>query len=123
MTSSVTAVQSCTELLNRKSYVAQCRFKEDALPPWTAISTSVGIFVIAFLVGHMLHASRNRIDKVEENCRLFKDLKTRADDAVIAKSQVLHSKNVCGSRGFYMSAIEEHRDATSADLLSASRSK
>lgn len=39
----------------------------------------------------MLHASRNRIDKVEENCRLFKDLKTRADDAVIAKSQVLSS--------------------------------
>lgn len=66
-----------------------CRFKEDALPPWTAISTSIGIFVIAFLVGHMLHASRNRIDKVEENCRIFRELKNRADDAVIAKSQVL----------------------------------
>lgn len=65
------------------------RFKEDALPPWTAISTSIGIFVIAFLVGHMLHASRNRIDKVEENCRIFQELKMRADDAVIAKSQVI----------------------------------
>lgn len=67
---------------------SSCRFSEDALPPWTAISTSVGIFVIAFLVGHMLHASRNRIDKVEENCRIFQELKVRADDAVIAKSQV-----------------------------------
>nr|AIE17467.1 CHASE-domain containing histidine kinase 1 [Physcomitrium patens] len=67
----------------------RCRFKEDALPPWTAISTSIGIFVIAFLVGHMLHASRNRIDKVEENCRIFQELKMRADDAVIAKSQFL----------------------------------
>jgi len=71
-----------------QALLAVCRFKEDALPPWSAISTSIGIFVIAFLVGHMLHASRNRIDKVEENCRIFQELKMRADDAVIAKSQV-----------------------------------
>lgn len=74
-----------------KAFLALCRFKEDALPPWTAISTSIGIFVIAFLVGHMLHASMNRIDKVEENCRIFQELKMRADDAVIAKSQVFFS--------------------------------
>ncbi|XP_073390792.1 probable histidine kinase 6 [Physcomitrium patens] len=72
-----------------RNHEMRCRFKEDALPPWTAISTSIGIFVIAFLVGHMLHASRNRIDKVEENCRIFQELKMRADDAVIAKSQFL----------------------------------
>lgn len=72
-----------------RSHEMRCRFKEDALPPWTAISTSIGIFVIAFLVGHMLHASMNRIDKVEENCRIFQELKMRADDAVIAKSQFL----------------------------------
>jgi hypothetical protein len=57
------------------------RYNEDALPPWTAIS-------IGFLVGHMLHASRNRIDKVEENCRMFEKLKDRADEASVAKSQV-----------------------------------
>jgi histidine kinase 2/3/4 (cytokinin receptor) len=68
--------------------VWDCRYNEDALPPWTAISTSVGIFVIGFLVGHMLHASRNRIDKVEENCRMFKELKVLADEASVAKSQV-----------------------------------
>lgn len=64
------------------------RYNEDALPPWTAISTAVGIFVIGFLVGHMLHASRNRIDKVEENCRMFEKLKDLADEASVAKSQV-----------------------------------
>lgn len=58
------------------------------MPPWTAVTTSIGTFVIAFLIGHMLHASMSRIDKVEENCRIFQELKMRADDAVIAKSQV-----------------------------------
>jgi histidine kinase 2/3/4 (cytokinin receptor) len=72
----------------QRKHEMRCRYNEDALPPWTAISTSVGIFVIGFLVGHMLHASRNRIDKVEENCRMFKELKVLADEASVAKSQV-----------------------------------
>jgi histidine kinase 2/3/4 (cytokinin receptor) len=71
-----------------RKHEMRCRYNEDALPPWTAISTAVGIFVIGFLVGHMLHASRNRIDKVEENCRMFEKLKDLADEASVAKSQV-----------------------------------
>lgn len=58
------------------------------MPPWTAFTTGIGTFIIAFLVGQMINASMNRIDKVEENCRIFQELKMRADDAVIAKSQV-----------------------------------
>ena len=75
-----------------EAFLSVCRFKEDPLPPWTALTTSIGIFVIAFLVGHMLHASMNRIDKVEENCRIFQTLKMRADEAFIAKSQVFFSQ-------------------------------
>ncbi|KAG0586800.1 hypothetical protein KC19_2G118400 [Ceratodon purpureus] len=72
-----------------RKHEMRCRLKEDQVPPWTAFTTGIGTFIIAFLVGQMINASMNRIDKVEENCRIFQELKMRADDAVIAKSQFL----------------------------------
>ncbi|CAM6065805.1 unnamed protein product [Sphagnum tenellum] len=105
----------------QRKHEMRCRYNEDALPPWTAISTSVGIFVIGFLVGHMLHASRNRIDKVEENCRMFKELKVLADEASVAKSQFLATVSheirtpMNGVLGMLQMLMDTRLDATQQD--------
>ena len=64
------------------------RFKQEAPPPWTAITASVGVAVIVLLVGHIFHAAINRIEKVEDDYREMRDLKVRAEAADVAKSQV-----------------------------------
>ena len=64
------------------------RFKQKQ--PWQilAISTSFGIFVITLLVGHIFHATVNRIAKVEDDYHEMSELKHRAEAADVAKSQV-----------------------------------
>lgn len=57
--------------------------------PWTAILASVGILVITLLLGHIFHAAVNRIAKVEDDFRKMEDLKSRAEAADRAKSQVI----------------------------------
>ncbi|GAB2297714.1 Hexokinase-3 [Dionaea muscipula] len=67
----------------------RCRFKQKAPWPWLAITTSVGILVIALLTGHIIHATMNRIAKVEDDCHEMMVLKKRAEAADVAKSQFL----------------------------------
>ncbi|KVI05742.1 CHASE-like protein [Cynara cardunculus var. scolymus] len=59
--------------------------------PWQilALSTSFGIFVITLLVGHIFHATVNRIAKVEDDYLEMSELKRRAEAADVAKSQFL----------------------------------
>ncbi|KAJ1382071.1 Signal transduction response regulator, receiver domain [Sesbania bispinosa] len=57
--------------------------------PWLAITTSFGILVIALLVGHIFHATVNRIAKVEDDYHEMMELKKRAEAADVAKSQFL----------------------------------
>ncbi|XP_022725183.1 histidine kinase 3-like isoform X2 [Durio zibethinus] len=57
--------------------------------PWLAITTSIGILVIALLVGHIFHATVNRIAKVEDDCHKMMELKKQAEAADVAKSQFL----------------------------------
>lgn len=64
------------------------RFKQKPPWPWLAIATSVGILVIAFLTGHIFHATMNRIARVEDDCRKMTELKRRAVAADEAKSHV-----------------------------------
>ena len=66
------------------------RFKQKPPLPWSTITTSVGVLVIFLLVGHIFHAALNRIAKVEDDYREMMELKTRAEAADVAKSQVLH---------------------------------
>lgn len=53
-----------------------------------AIATSIGILVIALLVGHIFYATVNRIAKVEDDYLQMMELKKRAEAADVAKSQV-----------------------------------
>ncbi|KAL4279312.1 hypothetical protein GQ457_03G009930 [Hibiscus cannabinus] len=72
-----------------RKHEMRCRFKQK--PPWPllAISTSIGILVIALLVGHIFYATVNRIAKVEDDCHKMMVLKKQAEAADVAKSQFL----------------------------------
>ncbi|KAK7247009.1 hypothetical protein RIF29_41885 [Crotalaria pallida] len=72
-----------------KKHEMYCRFKQNPPWPWLAITTSIGILVIALLIGHISNATLNRIAKVEDDCRAMEELKKRAEAADIAKSQFL----------------------------------
>ncbi|MCI00222.1 histidine kinase 3-like, partial [Trifolium medium] len=56
--------------------------------PWMAMGTSIGILIIALLVGHIFHATVNRIANVEDDYLKMIELKKRAEAADVAKSQV-----------------------------------
>ncbi|KAJ0973640.1 hypothetical protein J5N97_015605 [Dioscorea zingiberensis] len=66
-----------------------CRFKQEPAPPWSAITTSLGVAVIVLLVSHIFHAAINRIEKVEDDYRVMRELKVRAEAADVAKSRFL----------------------------------
>ncbi|KAF7839754.1 histidine kinase 3 isoform X1 [Senna tora] len=72
-----------------RKHEMHCRFKQKPPWPWLAITTSIGILVIALLVGHIFHATVNRIAKVEDDYREMMELKKRAEAADVAKSQFL----------------------------------
>lgn len=64
------------------------RFKHKPPWPWLAITTSIGILVIALLIEHIFNATVNRIAKVEEDYNHMMGLKKLAEAADVAKSQV-----------------------------------
>ncbi|OIW16430.1 hypothetical protein TanjilG_19146 [Lupinus angustifolius] len=72
-----------------RKHEMHCRFKLWPPLPWTAISSSVGVFVITLLLGHIFYAAINRISKVEDDYRKMRELKVRAEAADVAKSQFL----------------------------------
>ncbi|OAY34296.1 histidine kinase 3 isoform X1 [Manihot esculenta] len=66
-----------------------CKFKQKPPWQWLAITTSFGVLVIALLIGHIFHATVNRIAKVEDDYHEMMELKKLAEAADIAKSQFL----------------------------------
>uniref|UniRef100_A0A0A0KFE6 histidine kinase n=1 Tax=Cucumis sativus TaxID=3659 RepID=A0A0A0KFE6_CUCSA len=72
-----------------RKHEMRCRFKQKQPWPWLAMTTSIGILIIALLLGYIFHATLNRIAKVEDDYHEMMVLKKRAEDADIAKSQFL----------------------------------
>lgn len=72
-----------------RKHEMHCRFKHKSPWPWLAMSTSIGILVIALLTGQIFHATVNRIAKVEDDFHEMMELKKLAEAADIAKSQFL----------------------------------
>ncbi|XP_043723721.1 histidine kinase 3-like [Telopea speciosissima] len=72
-----------------RKHEMHCRFKQKPPWPWLAITTSIGVLVIALLLGHIIHATINRIAKVEDDYQKMMGLKKRAEAADVAKSQFL----------------------------------
>ncbi|KAJ4961537.1 hypothetical protein NE237_021447 [Protea cynaroides] len=72
-----------------RKHEMHCRFKQKPSWPWLAITTSIGVLVIAFLLGHIFRATINRIAKVEDDYQKMMGLKKQAEAADVAKSQFL----------------------------------
>ncbi|PNY08619.1 histidine kinase 3-like protein [Trifolium pratense] len=72
-----------------RKHEMHCRFKQKPPWPWMAMGTSIGILVIALLVGHIFHVTVNRIANVEDDYLKMIELKRRAEAADVAKSQFL----------------------------------
>ncbi|KAF0925524.1 hypothetical protein E2562_016711 [Oryza meyeriana var. granulata] len=72
-----------------RKHEMHCRFQKGPPWPWLAITSSFGTLVIALLTGHIFQATVHRIAKVEDDFHKMSELKKRAEDADIAKSQFL----------------------------------
>ncbi|CAL5418720.1 unnamed protein product [Camellia sinensis] len=72
-----------------RKHEMRCRFKLKPPWPWFAMMISIGILVIALLLGHIINATVNRIAKVEDDYHEMMELKKRAEAADVAKSQFL----------------------------------
>ncbi|KAH7683213.1 histidine kinase 2/3/4 (cytokinin receptor) protein [Dioscorea alata] len=72
-----------------RKHEMHCSFTHKPPFPWLEITTSIGTLVIALLIGHIFHATVNRIAKVEDDYRKMMELKKQAEDADVAKSQFL----------------------------------
>ncbi|XP_077241026.1 histidine kinase CRE1-like isoform X2 [Tasmannia lanceolata] len=72
-----------------RKHQMSCRYHLKPPIPWWAITSSIGCFVIAVLVGYILYAAVIHIAKVEEDFRKMEELKVQAEAADVAKSQFL----------------------------------
>ncbi|XP_077216080.1 histidine kinase 3-like isoform X2 [Tasmannia lanceolata] len=105
-----------------RKHEMHCRFKQKPPLPWSAITTSLGVLVIAFLVGHIFHAALNRIAKVEDDYREMRELKVRAEAADVAKSQFLATVSheirtpMNGVLGMLQMLMDTDLDATQQDF-------
>ncbi|KAJ8451511.1 hypothetical protein Cgig2_018145 [Carnegiea gigantea] len=101
----------------------RCRFKQKPPWPWLAITTAVGILVIALLIGHIFHATLNRIAKVEDDYHEMMELKKQAEAADIAKSQFLATVSheirtpMNGVLGMLDMLTDTHLDETQQDYV------
>ncbi|KAK6124776.1 hypothetical protein DH2020_041483 [Rehmannia glutinosa] len=102
---------------------ATAGFKQKQPWPWFAVSTSIGILIIALLVGQIFYATVNRIAKVEDDYHEMMELKKRAEAADVAKSQFLAIASheirtpMNGVLGMLQMLMDTHLDETQQDYV------
>lgn len=110
-----------------RKHEMRCRFKHKPPWPWVAITTSVGVLIISLLVGQIIHATVNRIDKVEYDYHQMSSLKKLAEAADVAKSQFLATVSheirtpMNGVLGMLQMLMDTHLDETQQDYVRTAR--
>ncbi|KAG2549534.1 hypothetical protein PVAP13_9KG357000 [Panicum virgatum] len=98
-------------------------FKYEPPLPWSAITISTAVVIIVLLVGHIIYATLNSLEKAEHDYRVMRELKGRAEAADVAKSQFLATVSheirtpVNGVLGMLQMLMDTELDTTQQDFV------
>ncbi|CAL4972396.1 unnamed protein product [Urochloa decumbens] len=106
-----------------RKHEMHCRFMQKPPWPWLAVTSSFGTLLIGLLTGYIVHATHKRITKVEDDFQKMTELKKRAEDADVAKSQFLATVSheirtpMNGVLGMLQMLMDTELDTTQQDYV------